>query len=49
MDKKIQLALSKMLDTLSPDFYGSFTLTFQAGKLHCLKTEQTDKLIEADE
>jgi hypothetical protein len=43
MDRKLQWAISKILEALTPNFYGSFTLTFQGGKFHCLKTEKTEK------
>ncbi len=43
MDRRFQWAISKILDALSPKFYGTFTLTFQAGKLHTVKMEKTDK------
>jgi len=42
MDLKIQWAIAKILDKITPKFYGSITLVFQAGKLHCIKTEQTE-------
>ncbi len=43
MDRNMQWAISKIVEKLHPKFYGSITLSFQAGKLHCLKTEETEK------
>lgn len=43
MDAKLQWAIAQILKKLNPTFYGSITLVFQAGSLHCIKTEQTEK------
>lgn len=43
MDWKMQWAISRIVEKLSPKFYGSITLTFQGGVLQNLKTEETQK------
>ncbi len=43
MDRTIQWAISRILDRISPKFYGAITLSFQAGKLHSIRTEETEK------
>lgn len=43
MDKTLQWAIAKILDRLHPNFHGTITLFFQAGKLQTVKTEETDK------
>lgn len=43
MDQKIQWAIAKILDKVTPSFYGSITLTFQGGTLQGIKTEQTER------
>lgn len=47
MDKKLQWAITKIMEKIGPSFYGTISLTFQAGKLQCIKTEQTEKFEEA--
>lgn len=41
MDKRLQWAITKIMDKVSPDFFGTFTLTFQNGKLSHIKQEET--------
>lgn len=43
MDNTLQWAIAKILEILRPNYYGSITLTFQAGKLHNLKSEESFK------
>lgn len=44
LDSRLEWAFKKILQRIeTPKFYGSVTLIFQAGKLTCLKTEQTEK------
>lgn len=43
MDKRIQWAISRMLEVVNAKFYGSFTITFRAGKLHDLRIDRTEK------
>lgn len=43
MDKTLQWAISRIMDTIHPQFFGSITLQFQAGKLQCIRTEHTEK------
>lgn len=43
MDKRLQWAIAQIMKKINPEFYGSVTLVFQAGTLHCIKTEQTEK------
>lgn len=43
MDKSLQWAITRIMDIIHPNFFGSVTLTFQAGKLQFIKTEQTEK------
>lgn len=42
MDKRIQWAITKILEVVNKDFYGSITLSFQAGSLNHIKTEKTE-------
>ncbi len=43
MDLSLQWAIAKIVSIINPQFFGSFTLTFENGKLVRVKTEQTEK------
>jgi len=43
MDKKIQWVVAKIMEKVNPKFYGSITIKFQDGKVHCIETRQTEK------
>lgn len=43
MDKSLQWAISRIMDTITPSFHGTFTLSFQAGKIHYMKIEKTER------
>jgi hypothetical protein len=43
MDKTFQWAIATILSKISPEFYGSFTIMFEAGKLVRVKTEQIER------
>lgn len=43
LDINMQWAISKIVEKLSKNFYGSITLNFQAGKLHTIETRQMEK------
>lgn len=42
MDEKLQWAITRIMDKVDPQFFGSFTLVFQEGKLTHIKTDQTE-------
>ena len=44
MDKKVQWAISYMLDKLKPDFFGDIVITFQEGKPIKIRTETVETL-----
>jgi hypothetical protein len=44
MDVTLQAAIVKIMDKLTPEFYGTISLSIQAGKVHVVKTEQTEKI-----
>lgn len=46
MDERLQWAISKILEIIGNNFYGSITLNFQAGKLVTLKAEESHKFGE---
>ena len=41
MDMTMQWAIAKIIEKAHPDFYGSVTISFQAGKPKCVKAEET--------
>lgn len=43
MDRALQWAVARIVEKVTPQFYGSITLSFQGGKLHSIKTEETEK------
>lgn len=40
----LEIAFQKILNRLYPDFYGTATIQFQAGKVHSLKIEESFKI-----
>jgi hypothetical protein len=43
MDQRLQWALSEILEKLKPDFYGSFILQVESGKITYVRVEQSIK------
>jgi len=43
MDEDFQWAISEILNKVTPSFYGSATITFQAGKVQFVETKETKK------
>jgi len=43
IDQNMQWVISKMVEKLNPSFYGSITVSFQAGKVSHIETKQTEK------
>lgn len=46
MESTLQQAILKVVDRLKaePEFYGTFSLVFQAGKVHIVRVEETHKI-----
>lgn len=43
LDKNMQWVISKMVEIITPCFYGSITISFQAGKVQHIETKRTEK------
>lgn len=43
MNKDVQWAIAQMLEKLSPDFHGTFSLSFTSGRLSTFETRETQK------